>query len=247
MGMRKSAVLWCLISMFLLSAVTYQEANAADGEFKDVEVRVVRPRFFDKRGRLEIGTQMSVVMNQSFIYTYLASGNLTFHINESFGIEGSGSYGLSVDKEDKEILQSDFDIITRVVRLKYDFTGSILYTPIYGKYQLSSGRLIYFDTFLSAGGGMAGVEYLYDQCEGKPLAVPAPTANTVMYPSAAGGIGQRYFLNQNTSLRWDVKVRWLSYDAVDGQCGRDALKESGVTDEQNHFSVTMQVGVSYFL
>src|SRR5690606_3852451 len=111
----------------------------------------IRPRYFAKRQRLELGTQGLVVTNQTFIYTYMLSGILTYHFSEQLGLELMGAWGSSVDKEDKNTLDSSFNIKTQIVRSKTMLIGNALWTPIYGKYQLSSGRLIYFDTFLSVG------------------------------------------------------------------------------------------------
>ncbi|MEI6397249.1 MAG: hypothetical protein WCO71_00635, partial [Pseudomonadota bacterium] len=46
----------------VLSATT---AVAAE-QFDKYEIRVIRPKYFTKTGRLETGAQLSVVMNQPF-------------------------------------------------------------------------------------------------------------------------------------------------------------------------------------
>lgn len=218
-------------------------------QFSSSEVRVIRPRFFSKSGRLETSAQMSVVMNQSFIYTYLATGILDFHFSESIAIEGAGAFGLTIDKDDKKNLDSNFKIKTEIIRTKYFAEGGLLYTPIYGKYQLSSGALIYLDLFVAAGGGMTGVEYLYDHCP-KPSDVPSdvtvtapPAAKTASYPTGFLGLGQRVFLDKNVSLRWDIRSHFFSYNKGDGAC--DPL--TAETSSGSQTNVTMQLGAGYFL
>lgn len=223
--------------------------------FDKFQVRVIRPRFFNKRGRFELGARLNVVMNQTFIYTYAGTFNLAYHFLESVGLELTGSYGVSVDKADKSLLDDEFQIKTIIVRDQWDLGGALTFTPIYGKYQLSSGRLIYFDTFVQLGGGLQAVDWQYDHCAdpadvagsgGFQQAPTAPERNTQSYPAIFAGAGQRYFLNQHLSLRWDVMYRSFSYDSIDGNCGRDDARFAVTNEKKNHQVVQMMLGASYF-
>ena len=222
---------------------------AAEERFSKFEIRVIRPKYFQKKNRLELGAQGIAVTNQTFIYTYLASGILDFHFNESFAIEAAGAYGFSFDKQDKTMLKDNFKISTVILRTKYFFEGSLVYTPIYGKYQLSSGKLIYFDTFVTAGAGMTGVEYLYDHCK-RPGDIPdvaiaePPAPQTKTYPGGVFGIGQRFFLDKKRAIRWDLKDHIFSYSKMDSSCDPTTAVDSGSGLQQN---VTIQAGISYFL
>jgi outer membrane beta-barrel protein len=216
-------------------------------QFDKYEIRVIRPKYFAKTGRLETGAQMSVVMNQSFIYTYLATGLLDYHFSESLAAEGALAYGFSIDKDDKRSLDSNFKIKTQIIRTQYFAEGGMLYTPVYGKYQLTSGQLIYLDMFLSGGVGMTGVNYLYDQCPSPdtvstPGVPTPPSARTVSYPTFFGGVGQRLFLDKKLSLRWDVRAHVFSVPAADGAC--DPTSTSGSALQTN---ITVQLGAGYFM
>lgn len=243
-----------LILSCLLSAVAVSESFGADDRqpqemFEKYEIRVIRPKYFTKTGRMETGAQLSIVMNQAFIYTYLATGILDYHFSETLALEGALAYGFSIDKEDKRVLDSNFKIKTQILRTQYFMEGGLLYTPIYGKYQLSSGRLIYVDMFLSAGAGMTGVNYLYDQCPSpsevpEGTEVPAPPAPSVKsYPTFFFGAGQRIFMDKKLSLRWDVRGHVFGYNKADGACDPEtADASSGVQT-----NITMQLGAGYFL
>lgn len=227
-------------------------AIAQVGDFSGYEIRVIRPKFMSKRNRVELGGQGFMIMNQSFIYTFMASGILDYHFSEMFAIEMAGSYGFSIDKEDKRILEgSDFNIKTQIIRTQYIFNGGLLWTPIYGKTQLPSGDMVYFDSFLTLQGGMTGVEYTYEQCiippsdsiggQGEdPTAKPA--ARTVGYPTALIGFGQKYFLSQTFGLRWDVRDYIFSYPKADGSCNPEGAEPGSGT----HMNVTVQFGASTF-
>ncbi len=247
MGFLKDTARWFFYRMpvLALAGLVVAPVGSSEEQFDKYEIRVIRPKYFSKTGRLETGAQMSVVMNQSFIYTYLATGILDYHFSESLALEGSAAYGFSIDKDDKKALDSGFKIKTQILRTQYFMEGALLYTPVYGKYQLSSGRVIYLDTFFSAGAGLTGVNYLYDHCpkvaDGNPTDPPA--ANTKSYPTFAFGAGQRIFMDKKTSLRWDVKAHMFSYNTRDGGCD----PETAESKSQVQTNITMQLGAGYFL
>ena len=252
-GKRRLGILACAILLLIGSLVlqggdAFAEADPDDqpkGLFDAYDVRVIRPRFFTKARRAEFGGQLSVVMNQTFIYTYLMTGILNYHFTEALGIELDGSFGFSLDKEDKTLLKSSFNISTQIQRTQYQFLGSLVWTPLYGKYQLASGKLIYFDTFLVGGGGMTGIDYQYDHCQtsSSGTTVTPPAANTKGYFGGIIGIGQRFFIDKNTSLRFEVRDNIFSVNERDGSCDPEYAADKATAIN----NVTMQVGASRFL
>lgn len=220
------------------------EPAYAAGAFSNFEIRVVRPRYFSKRKRLELGSNLMIITNDAFIYTYMLSGVLTYHLSEQLAVEGVAAIGQSIDKEDKSILEDVFNINTLIIRTKslYAFNG--LWTPIYGKYQLGSGRLIYFDTFLTAGAGLSGVSYQFDHCsagdENNPRVIPG--AKVVNYPTFSFGLGQRFFISKHSSLKWGIKDHLFGIDTKDGSC----FPETAESQSKTHQNVTVQLGYSRF-
>jgi outer membrane beta-barrel protein len=215
-------------------------ANTEKDRFDKYEIRVIRPRYFIKRQKFELGATGTMVTNQTFIYTYMLSGLLTYHFTETLGFELGGTYGFSVDKDDKRILESEnFGIKTQILRTEYILGGSLLWTPIYGKYQLAGGRVIYFDTYLLGGVGQTGIDYLYDHCV-DPTAGEAPARTTMSYPTLILGAGQRYFVNKDTGLNWSIRNHKLWYNSKDGACPG----ETGEDSSQD--SITIHIGMSKF-
>jgi outer membrane beta-barrel protein len=249
---KKNYSKWCLVllaAMALASIIgdhwVMRTANA--DQFDDYEIRVIRPKYFQKKGRFELGAQVAAIMNETFVYTYLASGLMTYHFNEYFALEGMAAYGFSLDREEKDTLQNQFDIRTQIFRTTYALEGNILWTPIYGKWQLPTGRLIYFDSYLSVGGGINGIYWNYeDFCVQTNTAgggiAPIPANATVAYPAFSVGFGQRYFLNKFLAIKWDIRNHFVIYNVADTECAVNPT----VTGTDVHNNVTLQFGASRF-
>lgn len=238
-------LLTSLLVLPLLSAGA-PVAKAELGSFEGYEIRVIRPRYMAKRNRIELGGEGTLIMNQSFIYTLMATGLLDYHFSEMFAFEFGASYGFSIDKEDKRILEDEFEINTQILRTQYIFGAGLLWTPIYGKTQLPSGQVVYFDSFGTVQAGMTGIEYTYEQCvdppEDKKDELPAkPAAQTKSYPTLSIGVGQKYFLSQDFGLRWEVRDYIFSYEKGDGSCTPEISQGSDV-----HNNITLQMGASTF-
>jgi len=241
-----AALLALLPCLSMLAPLPFSRpAKAEIGRFDGYEIRVIRPRYMSKRNRFELGGQAAIIMNQSFIYTFLASGLLDYHFSEMLALEIDGSYGFSIDKDDKKLLHDDFKINTAILRTEYIFGGGLLWTPIYGKTELPSGQMVYFDSFVTGQVGMTGIEYTYDNCEpprtGHPDDQPVPPTTTKAYPTGTLGFGQKYFLSQDTGLRWDVRDYIFPYSKADGECTTGSASGNGL--QQN---VTLQFGASTF-
>jgi len=238
--------------LLIFGGLAHTDISYAQGGFEEYEIRVVRPRYFNKVRRFELGAQLTTVMNESFIYTYLATGVMTYHFSNMLAIEGAASIGFSADKEEKRVLFEEYVIKTQIIRTFYSFSGAIQYTPIYGKWQLPSGRLVYFDTYLTAGGGMTGIDWRYsDFCfstaefdaggnrTGNDAALPAD--QVVPYPTFIVGLGQRYFMRQDLAVKWDLRNNSIFYNSADAVCSVGAAGEGKL-----HHNITMQIGASKF-
>lgn len=211
-------------------------AFASEEQFKDSEIRVIKNKAFQKSLRAELGVNTSVVLNQSFIYTYMAGASLAFHINEQFGLYGEGAYGGSPTKSDCDVLGKNFNIDPIVNPIRYYAGGGLLYTPIYGKFQLSSGDVLYFDTFFFAGGGVVGITQRERYCTGG-TAVEQTISGTQI---SAGG-GQRYFLSENVSIDW--RLKFLKFGFNNPNTGEEAVALFGKEPP----SISLSIGVGYFL
>jgi outer membrane beta-barrel protein len=206
----------------------------AEPRFEGYDIRVIRPRYFVKEGHVELAAGLASVMNQTFVYSLLATGLLTWQATETLGLELQGAYGKSFDRQDKTTLADDFAIHTIVLRPESMANARVVWTPSYGKFNLGAARVVYFDTHVTLGAGTTGVRYLYEHCE-DPADVPEaarsrvtapPAPRTFNYPTAVLGAGQRYFLDQHSSLRIGLELQRYWADSADGECspGADSVK-----------------------
>ncbi|MDD9951125.1 MAG: outer membrane beta-barrel domain-containing protein, partial [Zetaproteobacteria bacterium] len=221
---------------FSSSAIAVEQS----GNFKEFEVRVIRPRYFQKRGSFELGVKGMTITNQTFIYTFLGSLSLGYHFSESLGVEFFGASGNSILKRDTEILAEEFDINTQILRTQSLYAANMLWTPMYGKYQLSSGRVVYFDTALSVGLGVTGIGYVFDHCS-VARDEQRRAAHTSQYATFSIGLGQRYYMNEFSALRWDLRSYIFNSDVRDGSCVEDPTASAEYSQQNN---LTIELGYS---
>lgn len=214
------------------------------GRFEKFEIRVIRPKYFTKKDKFEVGAQFVAIMNESFIYTFMASGILSYHFAENLGVSLSLGAGFTIDKEDKRILFDEFNIRTKIFRTRYNYILDLMYTPLYGKWSYSRNKVIYFDTFLVLGGGVTGIEWKKtDYCNPDQVSSDI-TDSTVGYPTVNIGLGQRYFVSKSTAIRWDFKASRLFYNVADSECDPSGIIGAG---SSSHDSILVQIGLSRFL
>ncbi len=206
---------------------------------QEYQINVIRPKFFVKKSRTEVGADLAAVLNQTFTYTYLLSGAIVYHLTDSLGLGVTGAYGLTVNKEDRDVLKDRFSITVDIFATEWIAESSLLWTPVYGKYQLASGRLVYFDTYVSLGFGMMGISIRKkERGNDDPVDYPYSCYSPVI------GAGQRFYLSKKTSLRWQIRDHIILYNGK--RCAPAAAEENEPEFSYYHTIVT-QVGISYFM
>lgn len=230
-----------LLPALLLILCPGRAAHASEN-FEDSEIRVIKNKYFEKSMRLELSAGLASVMNQAFLYTYLGGVNVGFHFTEQFGVQGEAYLGQTVRKGDCDTLGTSFRIDPVVQEIKNYFGGAVSYTPIYGKFQMASGRVIYFDWFFEAGAGISRIRSGGVGCAaGGSSSEEVPVEGSAL--SVLGSTGQRIFLNENVSFNW--RVRLMRAEGIRNDGANNAKKSGLGADAQNY--VLLNLGVSYFL
>lgn len=144
---------------------------------------VVLNKLFPKKEKVELDFKAGVVLNASYIQTFLATGGLTYFFSEEWGITGEASVALNADKPERKAIEQfyndpndslaeeagDYDTIKSsgdpdanwgpayvpIRELQYIFTLNAAWNPIYGKQIILLSATNYFDFFINFGGGFA--------------------------------------------------------------------------------------------
>lgn len=220
----------------------------ADGKFDNFDVRVIKNKYFQKRFRPEFELGFGAIMNKTFTNTALGGGRLTFHLSETWALSGEGHYGVSFRSNDCKVLGSKFEIEPLIDTMKWWAGGGLAYTPVYGKFQIPTGQVIYFDWFFTVGAGTAQIEHkevntcfegaTAPQVDGNNNEID-PTENDVIKNRLLihYGTGQRYFLNESFSLNWHFRLMNV----------QPTSNENAISAFTSQPSVVLGMGASYYL
>jgi outer membrane beta-barrel protein len=212
----------------------------------DPEVRVVRPRFFNKQYKFEFSTGVAGI-NRTYQQTLLGVGALSFYLTEWLSIGGYGSYGFSFETQVKTTLNEEKTINELDSITKSTYGGSLSLFPMYGKFQIASGALFYFDTFVSAGVGKITKHYEHKDCvqlaEGSSNIETTRKPDDKSYNDFVVGVGQHYFMNRSSSFNWSFKYSTHENYAVDLFCDENAKRDKRTWKND----LMLQIGLSYFL
>ena len=227
-------------------------AQDADERFKNFEIRVIRPKYFTKSSAFELGIQIGAIVNDPFLYTFHSHLNLTYHLTEGLGFELSGAYGLSLDRVEKTVLEDKFSIRPNLYRPQHFGGGALVWTPVYGKFQISGNRLAYFDFFILAGGGVTGIQYRLNDCgintvtAAQKATQSPPTSKVSNYMTGQVGGGQKIFLNKKSALRWDFISQIFPANSSDSICASTSGKASASQSREIKMSILIKLGFSRF-
>lgn len=237
---RKRIVAYICLSFFFVMVNGF--VIAEDADLNDLEIRVIRPRYIDKGGHLEVGLQLSNIVNQDFVNIFMFSGLLQYHFIHSLGMEIGGAYGLVAKNVEYNILEDNlFSIKIKKYNPNYLVDGGFNWSPFYGKFQVASGLLLYFDTFISVGGGLTGIQLSYEHCgfeDGEEAFLP----DSIQALSGRVGIGQHFFIDAQNSIRWDFKYNMFFLDQAHGEC-----EEGAESNELLESNFVLKLGYSFFL
>lgn len=174
----------------LIFMTLFLSANPALGEYKrSVETSDnVKRKLFPKAKKVELDLKAGLVLNSSFVQTYLLNGGISYFFSEEWGMLIEGNMAVVGDKSERECLESfynddeflvgpecgpgqeDWDeagaeaanfgpAYMGIRELKFIFAGSALWNPIYGKQIILLSGVGHFDLFFAMGGGIALSDY----------------------------------------------------------------------------------------
>jgi outer membrane beta-barrel protein len=173
-----------VVTLGLLASPLYGEGYKRASESDDN----VKRKLFPRAKKVELDIKAGLVLNSSFVQTYLVNGGVSYFFSEEWGMLIEGNMGITSDKSERECLetfyndpdfivgpecgagQSDWDeagsddanygpAYMGIRELKFIFAGSVLWNPIYGKQIILLSGVGHFDLFVAMGGGIALSDY----------------------------------------------------------------------------------------
>jgi outer membrane beta-barrel protein len=145
-------------------------------------IDVVQSRIFRKAYRHEFSIDGGVIPNNTFLFYEAASAKYAYHFSEGLAFEAAYFRGFNQNKpilDDLAAIEcpsanSDLDgdgnteadtngdgnpncpvtLRAQPDPMKNAYFGSLIWSPIYGKFAIFSKKIFHFDIFLSAGAGL---------------------------------------------------------------------------------------------
>jgi len=122
-------------------------------------VKVIQKKYFLKYRRLELTPQLGYVGNDHFIQRLAVGASIGYHINDLLNIELFFSYLPDLEETDYKALTKRFrneeEVVPDISRVTFLGVVNIALSPIYGKIELGTNRVINYDIYLGAGFGVA--------------------------------------------------------------------------------------------
>lgn len=183
----KSLVQLSIALILSLNFVAPSASAAVGGYRKATEGDdVVKNKLYPKKGRVELnGPNVGLILNQSYIDTYLVSGGFNYFWSETWGFGLDLSFALNKDRPERDCIENfyndpDYEIgpecggpdevtdangnglngnfgpaYVNIREYNMLFTGNAVWNPIYGKEIFFMSAVMNFDVYLNFGGGLA--------------------------------------------------------------------------------------------
>jgi outer membrane beta-barrel protein len=122
-------------------------------------VKVIQKKFFLKYRRLEITPMVGYMGTDDFIQRIGFGAAVGFHLNDLFSFEVLASYLPNFKDFDYKPLTNRLrnrdEVVPDISRLMFLGVFNMAISPIYGKVELGTLRIINYDIYLTAGAGIA--------------------------------------------------------------------------------------------
>lgn len=175
------SIVLCLVAP---SALAFKYRKATEGS------AVVLRKMYPKKNKFELDADAGVIMNSSYVDTFLLRGGGHFFFKEVWGVGAEFTMAMPSDKNERQCIEQfyndpDDDIggecggvdpefnertnwgpaYAPIREINSMITGHLIWNPIYGKQLFMLSAVSYFDVFVIMGGGMAMSTYYPLQTE----------------------------------------------------------------------------------
>jgi|694.fasta_scaffold81158_3 outer membrane beta-barrel protein len=174
-------------------------------EFEKASSSVVRNKIYYKPGKFELAATAGLMPYDDVNDHYFVGGKLTWHLGDHWGweiLDAQKAFS-SVTSWTNNLIATNSSAKLQTAQLRYLGTSNIIFSPLYGKIRVFGSSLVYFDTYLVAGAGLAGTETL--QISNSGGSAVTSSLRTGLDPVVDFGLGFKFFLNQSMGLVLDLR------------------------------------------
>lgn len=201
------------ISDEIVEVEQVKEKYWAQGEAS--QLGVVQNRLYTKKKKLQFGLLLGTAMDDPFLSSKILGANISYNVSEFWGFSLVGwDYSVSPSNA-LDILRAGGKEANTVENQYYigaETTGSFLY----GKLSLLGQSIIYYDMHFLSGMGVTKTE------------------NDAASFTVNVGLGQRFYITENTSLRMDYRVQTFNATEVEKEISSRLGELNGVVRHWNH-------------
>ncbi|NBX93221.1 MAG: outer membrane beta-barrel domain-containing protein [Proteobacteria bacterium] len=194
---------------------------------------VVRNKIFYKAGKIEFAGTAGLMPYDDVNNHYLVGAKVSWHLGDHWGWEilDAQKGFASVTDWTNNLVATNSNTRLQTAQLNFMGTSNIVFSPLYGKIRIFGSSLVYFDTYLVAGAGLASTETL--QIANSAGKAVTSSIKTGMDPVFDFGLGFKLFLTRSVGLVLDLR----DYVVFSETYGRRTAK--------SNYSVL--VGVNFFI
>lgn len=164
------------------------------GKLTDDDITVVQKVLYPKTDRSEIGIHLGVMPFDAFLVTPNLQVSVDLHQSEKVAISVLAGGGYGIKNGTARTLESPtYGVAPFAYRYLASALVGVQYAPIYAKMNLGGAKVMHFDVYFAARGG-ASLERSV-----------IPDGSFALAPTVSPGIGTRFFLDETTSLRVELR------------------------------------------
>ncbi len=189
-----AATLAILAVGLLVAAPASAQETIELGALTDDEINVVQKRLYPKAGRTEIGAHLGLMPFDAFLVTPNLQLSFDLHSNEklAWSVLVGGGYGLQ-NSTSRQLASPTYGVVPFAYRYLASALVGAQWAPIYAKMNFDGARVIHFDVYFAARGGVTLERSI------------VPDGSFALGPTLSPGIGTRFFVGENTTLRVELR------------------------------------------
>ena len=188
-------------------------------------ISVIQKRYLPKTFRGELNLSVSSIINHIFLYFGGFSARLGFFVREDhgFGIETFGQ--IPALKFVARDLIRENKISPFIEVMPQIYAGAYYkWSPVFGKFSVIDKKIIYFDTYMTLGGGVMritnGCKWVEEWVSSRDPSAKLPSCPgqgfSNINPALSLSMGQMFAITQDWAFNWELKTLYSFLKLNDG-------------------------------